>query len=279
MKSVTTFRKISIDFFKGHRLSLIVATFITIALLSQINHHVLGSGHESIESALLSMFSDWKTLISLFAFKFIATTISYGSGISGGLFMPTLLLGASLGGFIGSISHMIFPEFSPNIGAFALIGMGSFFASVIKAPFTSIIMVFELTRDYNIILPLMISNIISYALSLALDKNSIYESISEQDGIHLPKKEDYEILDTFVVEEAMVRDVVFLQSSDAIKKSYAENKNNAISGFPVMSRNSLVGMVSINEMGAALSKESLRDKTIGDICMKKIIKIYPDQSY
>ena len=101
--------------------------------------------------------------------------------------MPTLLLGASLGGFIGSLSQMIFPEISPNVGAFALIGMGAFFA-VIKAPFTSIIMIFELTRDYNIILPLMISNIIAYALSPTLNDSSIYESISEQDGIHLPKK-------------------------------------------------------------------------------------------
>ncbi len=278
MKSVTTFRKYSLSIFKGHRLSLISATFVTIALIGQVNHHVLGSGHGTIEHALLSLFSDWKTLISLFALKFIATTISYGSGISGGLFMPTLLLGASLGGFIGSISQMVFPEISPNIGAFALIGMGAFFASVIKAPFTSILMIFELTRDYNIILPLMISNIISYAISLALDKNSIYESISEQDGIHLPKKEDYEILDTFIVEEAMIRDVEFLNSGDLIIDAYQRTKETSISGFPVVKNSSLVGMVSSNEIGAAKVRQDCDNKTIESICMKKVIKIYPDQS-
>jgi chloride channel protein, CIC family len=278
MKSVTTFRSISMNLFKGHRLSLISATFVTIALIGQVNHHVLGSGHGTIENALLSLFSDWKTLISLFALKFIATTISYGSGISGGLFMPTLLLGASLGGFIGSISQMIFPEISPNIGAFALIGMGAFFASVIKAPFTSILMIFELTRDYNIILPLMISNIISYAISLTIDKNSIYESISEQDGIHLPKKEDYEILDTFIVEEAMIKDVEFLYYDEKISDAYYKIQTNSISGFPVIKNNSLIGMVSSNEIAAAKIRSEFDQKTIECICMKKVIKIYPDQS-
>ena len=205
------------DFSKGHRLSLIAATFITIALLSQINHHVLGSGHESIESALLSMFSDWKTLISLFAFKFIATTISYGSGISGGLFMPTLLLGASLGGFIGSISHMVFPEFSPIIGAFALNWNGFFFCLRYKST-SSLQSSWFLSspENGNIILPLMISNIISYALSPGawIKIQSMKVFLSRMVFTYL-KKRDYEILDTFVVEEAMVRDVVFLQSSDA----------------------------------------------------------------
>ena len=279
MKSVTTFRRIGHDIFKGHKLSLITATFITISLLGQINHHVLGSGHGTIESALASLFSDWKTLLSLFALKFVATTICYGSGISGGLFMPTLLLGASLGGFIGSLSQMVFPEISPNIGAFALIGMGAFFAAVIKAPFTSIIMIFELTRDYNIILPLMVSNIISYAIALALDHNSIYEEISEQDGIHLPKKEDYEILDTFIVEEAMIQDVQCLKCSDTISSAYLTVKGSSISGYPVLNeKNNLIGIVSSNEISAANLKKENESKVIEEICMRKVIKIYPDQS-
>ena len=280
MKSVTTFRKLGHDLFRGHRLTLITATFITISLLGQVNHHVLGSGHGTIESALASLFSDWKTLLSLFALKFVATTICYGSGISGGLFMPTLLLGASLGGFIGALSQMAFPEISPNIGAFALIGMGSFFAAVIKAPFTSIIMIFELTRDYNIILPLMVSNIISYAIAIAIDNNSIYETISEQDGIHLPKKEDYEVLDTFIVEEAMIKEVKCLKNNESINEAYQTVKGSSISGYPVINSidNNLIGIVSTNEISAAKLKKGLEGKTIEDICMKKVIKIYPDQS-
>ena len=279
MKSVTTFRKIGLEVFKGHRLSLITATFIVIALLGQVNHHVLGSGHGTIESALASLFSDWKTLLSLFALKFIATTISYGSGISGGLFMPTLLLGASLGGFIGSLSQMAFPEISPNVGAFALIGMGAFFAAVIKAPFTSIIMIFELTRDYNIILPLMISNIIAYALARTLNDSSIYECISEQDGIHLPKKEDYEILDTFIVEEAMVTDVKTIEADCLIETALETVKDSSISGYPVLDKQkNLIGIISSNEIKAAILKKENEADRIKDICMKKVIKIYPDQS-
>ena len=193
--------------------------------------------------------------------------------------MPTLLLGASLGGFIGSLSQMAFPEISPNVGAFALIGMGAFFAAVIKAPFTSIIMIFELTRDYNIILPLMISNIIAYALARTLNDSSIYECISEQDGIHLPKKEDYEILDTFIVEEAMVTDVKTIEADCLIETALETVKDSSISGYPVLDKQkNLIGIISSNEIKAAILKKENEADRIKDICMKKVIKIYPDQS-
>ena len=133
------------------------------------------------------MILDWETLLLIFLFKFIATTICYGCGVSGGLFMPTLLMGATLGGFLGAIFQIGFPSITPNIGAFALVGMGAYFACVIRAPITSILMVFELTRNYNIILPLMIANIVSYFISEKIHRGSIYENISEQDGIHLSR--------------------------------------------------------------------------------------------
>ena len=148
-------------------------TFLGIAGISHIAPQAIGDGHHSITEAIQAIILDWKTLLLIFGFKFIATTICYGCGVSGGLFMPTLLMGATLGGFVGAIAQMIFPEIAPNVGAFALVGMGAYFAAVIRAPITSILMVFELTRDYNIVLPLMIANIVAYFIAEKIHEGSI----------------------------------------------------------------------------------------------------------
>ena len=129
--------------------------------------------------------------------------LCYSSGVSGGLFFPTLLIGAVAGNLIGTIYYQFFPNEIPQFGAFALVGMGAYFVAVIRAPFTSILMVFELTQNYNIILPLMIANITSYMLSGKFHKGSIYQRIAEQDGIHLPSHEDNEVLENLKVEDAV----------------------------------------------------------------------------
>lgn len=277
MKMTLYLRKFNLQLFRGHRLTLIMITFILIGLASHINPNVLGSGHSTAEETLLSLIFDWKVLIVLFVLKFFATSLSFSSGISGGLFMPTLLIGAILGSLFGAIYNGIFPEYTAQSGAYALVGMGAYFAGVLRAPITSILMVFELTRDYNIILPLMISNMISYFLSSRLHKGSIYENLCEQDGIHLPKNEDNEVLESLLVEDAMKKDPIKLTSGMTIKECYRVIKDTGFSGFPIMHGDHLAGMVSSNDIKAQMAKENFEAK-ISSICEKKIISIYKDQS-
>lgn len=277
VKSVLKFRAFNLKFFRGHKLSFILVAFLVIVGISFIRPEVLGSGHDTIEEALLSLILDWKVLVSLFVFKFIATTVSYSSGVSGGLFMPTLLMGAIIGSIVGAVGNLFFPELTSNTGAYALVGMGAYFAAVIRAPFTSIIMIFEMTHDYHVILPLMIANITSYALSSKIHEGSIYESISEQDGIHLPTKEDNDILEVLTVEEAMVEKPITLNRQLSIKDAVKIIKEYSFSGFPVLENGQLVGMVSVSDIGALYAKGEL-DKTLCDISEKKVITIYPDQS-
>jgi len=276
-QSVLLTRKLSLKIFKGHRLTIIFATFLVIAGISHIQPEALGSGHQTIEVALLSLLRDWRFLLSLFVLKFIATTLCYGSGVSGGLFLPTLLMGATLGSLLGAIFQILFPEVGLNIGAFALVGMGSFFVSVIRAPFTSIIMVFEMTRDYNIILPLMVANIIAYYLSSKLFDGSIYEAISEQDGIHLPTKEDNEILESLIVEDAMIRDPYSLNANLTIEEANELIKLKHFSGYPILKNGLIMGMVSRSDIGQAIAKGN-GGANIMEISEKKVISIYPDQS-
>jgi CIC family chloride channel protein len=113
--------------------------------------------------------------------------VSYASGNAGGIFGPSLFLGAMLGGAVGSVAQHFFPSYVASPGAYALVGMGTAFAGIVRAPMTSVVMIFEITRDYAVIVPLMLSNLVSYLIASRLQKEPIYEVLAEQDGIHLPK--------------------------------------------------------------------------------------------
>ena len=145
-----------------------------------------------------------------------------------------------------ALLRVLFPSFAPNIGACALVGMGAYFAAVISAPITSILMIFELTRDYNIIIPLMIANVISYFIAEKIHKGSIYENICEQDGIHLPGKEDHETLDSMAVEDAMVTEIFSLDAGKKLDECIKDlsSFDPKVSGYPIKRNNSLVGIIS-----------------------------------
>lgn len=277
VKSVMTLRQSNMKIFKGHKLTIIMITFLAMAALSLLSNKVLGSGHETVNDILLSRLTDWRFLLTLFVLKFFATTICYASGVSGGLFMPCLFIGATLGALVGCASEFISPDITSQVGAYALVGMGAFFAAVIRAPFTSIIMIFELTRDYAIVLPLMIANITAYVIAGKIHEGSIYENISEQDGIHLPTRDDDELLESLHVEDAMIKDVQTFNADLDVKSALNMAKNTDISGYPVMQNGRIYGVASISDIGTAYVKE-LGDKHLRDICTKRVIKIYPDQS-
>ncbi|MFG1493840.1 chloride channel protein [Halobacteriovorax sp. ZH4_bin.1] len=280
MKSVLAFREFNRKHMKSHKLTYMMIVFLIIALMTQVHSSVIGSGHGTLEDTLLSLILDPKVLFLMFCLKFLATSLCYSAGISGGLFMPTLLMGATLGSLIGSLASVFFPEITTNTGAYALVGMGAFFVTVIRAPFTSILIVFELTRDYNIILPLMIANIIAYMLSSKPTENeSIYEQISAQDGIHLPTRDDLEVLDQLHVEDAMIKDIVTYGATLTVSETLKDIQkyNPDLQGFPVLKNGRLIGMMSTSELRVQLAKGN-GDIRIEQFCEKKIIKIYPDQS-
>src|SRR5215472_16603918 len=147
---------------------------------------VMGVGYQYVGDALNDSLT-LKVMVTLLALKLVATAISYASGNAGGIFGPSLFLGAMLGGAIGSVAHQSFPPYVASPGAYALVGMGAAFAGIVRAPMTSVVMIFEITRDYSVIVPLMIANLMSYFISSKLQHEPIYEQLAEQDGIHLPR--------------------------------------------------------------------------------------------
>ena len=150
---------------------------------------VMGAGYGAIDQAMHGQFV-LKVLLLLALFKIVATTLSFSSGTPGGMFAPTLFVGAMLGASVGSFEKLFFPSLTGSIGSYALVGMGVLFAAFLRAPLTSVFMVLEVSGNYSIILPVILANTIAYLISRALQPVPVFELFTHQDGLYLPSMEE-----------------------------------------------------------------------------------------
>ena len=163
---------------------------------------VMGPGYQIMDQAMHGTFA-WKLLLALALFKILATTLSFSSGTPGGMFAPTLFIGAMLGASIGSFEKLYFPHFTGTVGAYALVGMGVLFAGFLRAPLTSVFMVLEVSGNYSIILPVILANTIAYLLSRSLQPVPIFETFTHQDGLELPSMEEQREENSLHIEDAL----------------------------------------------------------------------------
>ncbi len=180
-----------------------VAGFL-IGIIGLRAPQVMGAGYPIIDWALHDQFT-WNVLIALAICKIVATGLSFNSGTPGGLFAPTLFIGAMLGGAVGGVEHLLFHQITGSVGAFALVGMGTLFAGFLRIPITSVFMVIEVSGSYSAILPVMISNTIAYLISRQYQRSSLFDMLSQQDGIDLPSLEEQREQAVLRVENAMQR--------------------------------------------------------------------------
>ncbi|MCF8262825.1 MAG: chloride channel protein [Melioribacteraceae bacterium] len=224
---------------------------------------VLGIGYESIGNALHGDLIWYVALILIFV-KIIATSLTLGSGGSGGIFAPSLFMGAMLGVFFGSFAHQYFPEITASPGAYALVAMGGLVAGTTRAPITAIIIVFELTNDYNIILPLMIVCIMSTLISSKLSRESIYTLKLILRGINIRGGQELNVMESLMVKD------VYTTKYDPIfaNDNFNQVVNRIIRGkgpeFPVLEqRAEVLGFISIHDIKDYLfEKDSLQDLLI-----------------
>ncbi len=158
---------------------------LIVGLLLWVFPQIYGAGFPAVESALWVRFS-WQLLLGLFVAELLANCATLGSGGSGGVFAPSLYMGAMLGGAFGSLVHGYFPDWTAGSGAYALVGMAAFFAATAKAPTTSILILFEMTNDYRIMLPLMAATVGSVYVSHRMSPYSVYTLKLQRRGIHFP---------------------------------------------------------------------------------------------
>src|SRR6185295_16915571 len=149
---------------------------------------IMGVGYEYVDQALNGGLL-LKTMALLCFLKLGATIVSYASGNAGGIFGPSLYIGAMAGGAVGMIVRQIAPFPVADPGAYVLVGMGTLFAGIIRAPMTSVFMIFEITQDYQILVPLMVANMLSFMISKHYQPVPVYQALLHQDHIHLPTSE------------------------------------------------------------------------------------------
>jgi CIC family chloride channel protein len=164
-----------------------VAGGLLVGLVGWFVPQVLGVGYGFVGDALNGRMA-FRLMLLLLVLKLITVTTSYASGNAGGIFGPALFLGAMVGGSVGTVAHHFFPAYTATPGAYALVGMGAVFAGVVRAPMTSVLMIFEMTQDYAVIVPLMIANLVSLFVASRLQHEPIYEALAVQDGIHMPTR-------------------------------------------------------------------------------------------
>jgi CIC family chloride channel protein len=163
---------------------------------------VMGAGYNVIDQAMHGQFG-WQLLLALVFLKILATTLSFSSGTPGGMFAPTLFIGAMLGGAVGAFEKHFFPGLTGTVGAYSLVGMGVLFAGFLRVPLTSVFMVLEVSGNYSIVLPVILANTIAFLLSRTLQPVGIFEIFTHQDGLDLPSMEEQREESVLHIEDAL----------------------------------------------------------------------------
>ena len=224
-----------------------VAGGVLVGVMGWFVPQVLGVGYEHV-GAVLNGGMTLRLMVLLLVLKFFAVTTSYASGNAGGIFGPSLFLGAMLGGAMGSAAHSLFPHYAATPGAYALVGMGTVFAGIVRAPMTSVVMIFEITRDYAVIVPLMISNLVSLFIAARLQKQPIYESLARQDGIHLPTAETRQQEGHRQVIVAMRPAAEVLAADMTVQDALEKIRSSESSAWPVSDDRGLIGVLSFGNL-------------------------------
>jgi CIC family chloride channel protein len=239
---------------------------------------IAGGGYETLSRALHGELA-LHVLALLCVLKLLATVASYSSGGAGGIFAPTLFVGAMLGGLVGNADVWLFGhEAGPELSSFALVGMGAVFAGVVRAPMTSVLIVFEMTGGYELVLPLMIANVVAYAIARHHRPTPIYEALLAQDGVHLPHGQSSRgPLLGLDVRSAMTTAVVTMPATVSLTEAAHIARANGHATYPVLDeRGQFVGLLSEARIQRSIA-EGLAEKTAGDVARRKEYAV-PDEA-
>jgi CIC family chloride channel protein len=238
---------------------------------------VFGVGYDVIENTINGELVIG-VIVALVFLKILATSITLGSGGSGGIFAPSLLIGALLGEAFGKAATLIIPSTVIPPGAFALVGMAAVFAGTSHAPISAILLLFEMTGNYQILPPLMVTCVISVFLVRWISKPSIYTLKLLRRGIDVEKHIEPDLMDSIIVSDAMIKEVIAVNESDTVRNVGLKIKKTNHRGFPVLSdEGKLVGMVTRQDINHALQNGDA-DTEVKNVMTKDIMVCFPNES-
>jgi CIC family chloride channel protein len=236
---------------------------LAVGLLGFVVPEVLGVGYDQVDRVLGGDVV-LKFAVLLVLLKMFATALCYASGNAGGIFGPSMFIGAMMGAAVGRVAHIALPATTADAGAYALVGMGTAFAGIIRTPLTSVIMIFEVTRDYTIIVPLMISNLIAFYISQKLQHEPIYEALSRQDGLHLPTGVHRPQAGRLRVSTAIREAPEPLSSGLAARDALERVQDSALTSWPVADDGRFVAMIRTSDLAAAVA-DGRSNVLLGDL--------------
>jgi chloride channel protein, CIC family len=220
---------------------------ILVGLMGWWVPQVLGVGYGYVGDALNGRMA-LQLMAVLIVLKLLAVTTSYASGNAGGIFGPSLFIGAMIGGSLGSIAHHLLPGHTALPGAYALVGMGTLFAGIVRAPMTSVLMIFETTHDYAVIVPLMISNMVSFFIATRLQQQPIYEALAIQDGIHLPHSASRAAQGRVEIGQVMREATELVRSEVTVREAVDRSHAATFHAWPVVDERGIIGVVGLEQL-------------------------------
>ncbi len=239
---------------------------------------ILGVGYATISGILNGSITAVGLLLILMAAKLILTPTSLAGGFIGGVIAPSLFIGAAAGEAFGLVSSMIFPSLGINPATFAMVGMAAVLAGSIHAPLTGILLLFEMTNDYHIILPAMFAVVVSQVLSQRIIHGSIYTTGLARMGIRLERGRDIEILETVLVSEVMQPVPFTLRDTDTLSQASQYFLETHHHGVPVVNaQDELVGIFTLQDLDA-VTVENWSNLTVGDMSTHELLVAYPDET-
>lgn len=272
------------DLFDDIRLPVYVKPVIgglIIGAIAIMYPHIFGVGYETLDLVLVGEGLALRFLIFLTFIKIFSTSITIASGGSGGIFAPSLFIGATMGGAMGYLFNFLMPELTAPIGAYAMVGMGAVVAGTTHGPLTAILIIFEMTHDYKIILPLMIACIISTAVARAIQEDSIYTLKLVRRGINISQGREQNVLKSLYVREVMGSDFSSILEDTPFTELVDLLSESSHFYFPVMnSSGEMIGIFSLNDIRKFIKEDDYlkhliiaKDITVGDV-----IITYPNEN-
>lgn len=247
---------------------------VAIGVLLLYVPDVMGVGYESVDQALNGGMVVG-TMAVLLAAKLVGTTISYASGNAGGIFAPSLYIGAMVGGLVGTGVHWLAPFPTADIGAYALVGMGTLFAGIIRAPLTSVFMIFEITQDYEILVPLMVANLIAFTISRRYQPTPVYHALLQQDDVHLPSAEARAARRVRTARDLMDRDLPVVGAETTLDQAWARLESTGARAVLVGGVEGFTAVVARHDIEAA-REAGLPAGTVGELSGEAAVHTHPD---
>ncbi len=256
---------------------------IVVGVFAVFLPQIMGTGSQTINAFLNQKPGEFTIglLLALGVAKMLATTISLGGGFVGGMFAPSLFVGAAFGGAFGLIVNQLFPTagLTTNPAAYAMVGMAASMTGVIRAPITAVLLLFELTGDYTLILPIMLVATVCLLVVDRLAPDGIYQHGLARKGVRLAQGRDIDLLQTVTVGEAMTPDPQLVPADFPAQQLQAEfDRTNTHGLLVVNGGHSLYGIVTLQDLAKAREDSDFASKTVGDICTRDLITVTPDDS-